>query len=98
MSLTQGARQPEWTTLSPAEQVVSARHGDDTVLLNAATGRYYTLNQTGSRIWEWLCEGVSADAIVDRLHEMFGVTVEMARADVDALIQECLAAALVHAT
>jgi hypothetical protein len=80
--------------LIPRPQVVSARHGDSTVLLNAATGHYYTLNHTGARIWEWICDGVRPPEIVGRLQAEYGVTATVAREDLGTLLNRCAAECL----
>jgi hypothetical protein len=73
---------------------VSTTHGSVTVLLNAVTGRYYTLNETAGQIWQWLCDGVAPNAIVARLEQAHGVAVEVAREDLRHLLSECAAASL----
>ena len=80
--------------LTPRRYVVCARHGDDTILLNAMTGHYYTLNATGSHIWEWLCEGISPETVAQRLSMTYKLPAEAATADAQELFHACAAASL----
>jgi hypothetical protein len=41
--------------IEPVAYVVSVVQGDRTVLLNAQSGRYYSLNAVGGDIWSALC-------------------------------------------
>jgi hypothetical protein len=84
------------TPVTPVASIVSASHGDDMVLLNVVTGRYYTLNRTGTRIWQWLCEAVPPATIVSRLHEIFGLEQTTAENDVEQLLLQCARAGLLE--
>jgi hypothetical protein len=74
--------------------VITARHGDDTVLLNAQTGRYHTLNPTGSEIWELLCERVTPIEIARRLQTRYQLSEAVACHEVLQLLRQCAAASL----
>jgi Coenzyme PQQ synthesis protein D (PqqD) len=67
--------------LGPATQseVVAKRLDKTTVLVDMATSRIFELNETGTRIWELLGEGLDADRIMRHLVDEFGV--EHARAE-----------------
>lgn len=43
-------------TVRPAAHVVTEVLDGEAVLLNLESGRYYTLNPTGTRMWQLLCE------------------------------------------
>jgi hypothetical protein len=43
----------------PLHHVVSVRHGEALVLLDAALGRYYSLNVLAAEIWSLLCDGLT---------------------------------------
>jgi hypothetical protein len=49
--------------------VVTARHGDETVLLDVLSGVYYTINETGGLVWTLLGDGLSLGRVVERLAE-----------------------------
>jgi len=67
--------------------VVSVRHGDATVLLDASTGRYYTLNEVGTFIWDQVCEAEPVSAIRDALCSNYDVPADHAQEDVLAFIR-----------
>lgn len=52
------------------------------VVLDLRTSKYLSLNSSGSVLWQELARGVSADELVQALIERFGVTTEVAEADV----------------
>ncbi len=69
--------------LAPHPNVVSTRFSDTSAaLLHLETKRYYTLNETGLRIWEKLEEGMDSALIAAALHDEFAVTVADAEAHV----------------
>lgn len=55
----------QWLQASP--EVIFARIGDEGVLLNVATGIYYSLNPVGALIWGGIVSGMSIPAIRSRL-------------------------------
>lgn len=69
---------------------------DETVLLDVERGRYYALNEVGSRIWALVCEGVRFGEIVDRVCAEYDVSRERGERDADALIRQLLAESLVR--
>lgn len=81
------------TVLHPHSSLVFTRLDDtEAVLLHLDTKRYYTLNETGTRIWELLQQGRSAQEIVQTLQDDYAVTDEeampMLLAFMDELQQE----------
>ena len=65
------------------------------VLLNLATGTYFGLNTTGTRVWHLVQDGKTLDEVVAALVDDFQVSVETATADVAALLDELAAKGLV---
>ena len=59
-----------------------------TTILDADTGDYITLNQTGTAVWQCLMSGNGAAEIVQHLVQHYIVTPEQAQADISALLQE----------
>jgi len=59
-----------------------------TTVLDANTGNYITLNQTGTAIWQRLVMGDSEAKIVAHLVTHYIVTSQQAQADLTALLQE----------
>lgn len=71
-----------------ADNVMSERFGDEVVLLNLETNRFFSLNQTGARLWELLVSGQDLDAIEDQLCREF----EVEPSEVSAEVRRMLAA------
>jgi coenzyme PQQ synthesis protein D (PqqD) len=51
----------------------------EVVLLHLGTAQYYSLNETGSRIWHWMKEGQPLGAICEELEHRYDVTLDGAR-------------------
>jgi hypothetical protein len=77
------------------EDVVFRDLDGEGVVLNLATGTYFGLNPTATRVWHLIQEGKSSDEIVGALVDEFEVTDAAARADVSALLDELTAKGLV---
>lgn len=73
----------------PSPDVVSTVIDDDeSVLLSLETQEYYSLNETGSRIWELLCSGHDPEAIARAITEEWEITREEALSHVQSFLQE----------
>ena len=75
--------------------VITELEGKEAVLLNLATKMYYTLNETGLRIWQMLSSGRTLGEISETLSGEFNVTPEKAKESVFNLIGELTAEKLV---
>lgn len=74
---------------NPSPDVVSAHIDDEeAVLLSLDTQQYYSLNETGSRIWELLSEGHDVEAIARAITEEWDATHEEAVSYVESFLQE----------
>jgi len=74
--------------LRPSPEVISKRLDEATVLVHIPTNRIFELNETGTRIWELLGQGLDANTIVGFLVEEFDVDKARASNEVnDLLIQ-----------
>jgi hypothetical protein len=62
--------------------------GDESVLLNATTENYYSLNEVGTRTWELIDGTLSAGEIASELANEYDAPVAQIEADVHALIAE----------
>jgi Coenzyme PQQ synthesis protein D (PqqD) len=78
------------------EVVVTELENEDTVLLHLGTKMYYTLNETGVRIWQMLRSGLRIAEISDRLQAEFEVTPEKAKESVMNLVNELINEKLVE--
>lgn len=75
-------------TYQPSPNVVSTTLDEEAVLLDLDTRRYYSLNETGARIWELLADDQSLDAIAEAITTEWDVSEENARAHVERLLAE----------
>ena len=51
------------TIYLPSDEAVENRMGEETVLMNLGTGACFRLDAVGTRVWELLCIGATAEAI-----------------------------------
>ena len=63
---------------------------NESVLLHLGTKKYYTLNETGVRIWRLLCHGYKTDEIAMKICEEYEVSVASAKKSVSELIHHLL--------
>ncbi len=70
---------------------------DEVVLLNLDSGHYYSLNESGRRIWELLDGENTIPDITSVICEEFNVDQEKAVKDINELIDELLNEKLVSA-
>lgn len=68
---------------------------DETALLSAAQGRYYSLNGPAGRIWDLLAAPMSVSEICGVLLEEFDVDPDHCRRDTTELIAELVSDELV---
>jgi hypothetical protein len=73
----------------PHPEVVDTElEGGETVLLHLGSTTYYSLNITGTRIWQGLKQGYTLLEISHRLQEEFAVDAAHAQQSVLALIDD----------
>lgn len=73
----------------PSPDVVSTRLDEhEAVLLSLKTQRYYSLNETGSRIWALLADGMTAGEMAEALTHEWTTEYEEARAYVQSFLAE----------
>ena len=78
------------------EQVLFQQVDDGFVLLNAANGEYYGLNELGSRIWELLQSGQSAVELTATLRQEYDVSEQQLSQDVGKFLEVLQAKGLVE--
>lgn len=66
---------------------ISARVGDEIVMMSVEAGKYIGLNRVGARIWELMETPQSPDALTGQLVNEFEVDEATCRAEVDAFLQ-----------
>jgi hypothetical protein len=77
-----------------AEALV-ATLSDGAVLLNLQTKRYFSLNETGTRIWEMVQQTAEEEAIVATLLSEYDVNEPLARSEVRRILDELIEAQLI---
>jgi hypothetical protein len=77
-----------------AEALV-ATLSDGAVLLNLQTKRYFSLNETGTRIWEMVQQTADEDTIIATLLGEYDVEEAMARSEVRRILDELIDAQLI---
>ena len=74
--------------LTPAKHVVSTMHGTRTVLLDSRSGRYYGLDEVGSRIWNLAEAGFAPSIIAEKLAQEYDAPAQELEHDVHAFIAQ----------
>jgi hypothetical protein len=77
-----------------AEALV-ATLSDGAVLLNLQTKRYFSLNETGTRIWEMVQQTAEEEAIITTLLNEYDVEEPVARSEVRRILDELIEAQLI---
>jgi hypothetical protein len=68
--------------LTVPPQVMSRLVGEETVLLDLATGMYFGLDGVGKVIWESVSDGHTLAQAADAIVDAYEVDIEQAQADV----------------
>lgn len=77
--------------------VVATSLGDEeTVLLNVKTRRYYSLNETGTRIWHVLADGGTLEDVITSLNDEYDIDAEELRRYVETHVAELIAEGLIE--
>lgn len=76
-------------------EALVATLSDGAVLLNLQTKRYFSLNETGTRIWELVQQTAEEEAIVQTLLGEYEVDEAMARTEVRRILDELIEAQLI---
>jgi hypothetical protein len=80
--------------LGPNPEVIAKRLGQAAVLVHIPTNRIFELNETGTRVWELLGQGLDPDRIVRQLVEEFDVDGGRAADEVSTLLVQLRAEGL----
>lgn len=81
--------------LSTSPQVLMQTVGDEAVLLDLRSEKYFGLNPIGTRFWQLLQDGGDLESIRRRLLSEYDVSEDQLRADLDSLVQRLVSAGLV---
>jgi hypothetical protein len=82
--------------LTVPPSVVTRAVGGEVLLLNADTGRYYTLDPTGARVWALIASLETTDRVCDALAAEFQADPQELRRDVEALVSDLIAQGLLE--
>lgn len=81
-----------------AEGVVSRVLDGEAVLLDLASGKYFGLNEVGSRLWEHVQEEIAFSELLRKLHTEYEVDIADLRRDVEELLGELESKGLITLT
>lgn len=73
-----------------AGHVAWRRVDEEVVVLDLDSSVYYSLNDTGSRIWELLAAGHPVEKVASLVAEEYGAAAPDVARDADALLKELL--------
>jgi hypothetical protein len=74
--------------LRPNPEVIAKSLDQTTVLVDIATTRIFELNETGTRIWELLSQGLNVEQIVQHLVSEFEVEDAQAAEELKTLLSQ----------
>ncbi len=77
-----------YSKILPSSDVIVQILDNEAVLLHLKTEQYYTLDNTGLRIWQLLNEHAETEAVVADMQKEFDVNKATAKSDVERLINE----------
>ena len=81
--------------LAATGHVHSREFDGEIVILDFSGGRYFSLDEIGTRIWKGLVDGATPREIATAIASEFAVDPERALADVTSLVDELIAKGLV---
>ena len=79
-----------------SDTVATADLGGESVLLDPTSGRYFGLNEVGTRIFELLSEPRSVSDLVDILVQEYEVGASRLRSDVEQFVGEMMSRGLIE--
>lgn len=94
--LEQMLEQAPQTTVESTSQATSCEVGDETVILDLASGQYFALDAVGTAVWRHLRTPCTFAALCERLQAEYEVPPARCRSDVSALLQELAQRGLVR--
>ncbi|MBN2145762.1 MAG: PqqD family protein [Anaerolineales bacterium] len=84
------------STVSIPEEVIFREISGEAVILNVASGKYYGLDDVGTRMWALLAEFGCLAPVSQALLEEYDAPPEQLQADLIRLVQELSAAGLLE--
>ena len=84
------------TPLKVSEQAHCARMGNQIIVADMRSGRYFGLDDVGAAVWALIEQRATRGAIVDRVHAEYDVSRDVLERDVDRLLDDLLQRRLVE--
>lgn len=84
------------TQVTLSSNVLFHHYGNEGILLNLDTETYFTLNETGIRMWEILSSTSSVEDAAAQLANEYDAPLDVIRADLDEFIQTLRKAQLIE--
>ena len=79
-----------------ADEVIFRVFGDEAVILNLATSKYFGLNSVGTRLWQLIAEHGSVEQVIEASLDEYEVEEKQLRQDLTDLIQQLMQKGLVQ--
>jgi hypothetical protein len=73
--------------VSTPENLLVHNLGDEAVILNLTTEKYYTLNGVGYHMWQVLTSSATLDEAFNKLREAYDVEEAILRRDFDTFVE-----------
>lgn len=73
---------PASSMVCRAEGLLAATVGEELLMMSPAAGKYFNLNEVGTRIWELLAQPTTVEALVAALTSEYDVDTDTAREQV----------------
>jgi hypothetical protein len=84
------------TQVTLSSNVLFHHYGSEGILLNLDTETYFTLNETGIRMWEILSSTPSVDDAATQLADEYDAPLDTIRTDLEEFIQTLRKAQLIE--
>ena len=84
------------SVIRASKQPLSSEIAEETIILDMKSGTYFGLNETGTQIWKWLQEPKTIKDVQSLIMEEYEVEEEQCDRDLQAILQEMLAAGLIE--
>ena len=86
----------QFNSVTIPKQVMARQVGDETVILDLASGTYFGLDPVGTRIWQLLAEGRTLAQVSEVILAEYDVLREEVEQDLDQLVKELSARKLIE--
>ncbi len=77
-------------------EAMARQVGDETVILDLASGNYFGLDAVGARIWQLIGEGQNLESVCQILLAEYDVSRDVAERDLLSLMEELKSRGLLH--